>query len=206
MSFLALTGIRKDLRRPRGRQGLQSRRRARRVRHLPRTKRLRQDDDAAHDRRLRDADRGRNPHQRPGRHASAPQQARDRHGVPVLRAVPQHDGRRQHRLRPQGRAQACGRDQGAGRRDAGDDQAAAARRALSLSTVGRPAAARLARPRARAEPADSAARRAAVRPRRAHPRVAARGNPRAATQARASPRSSSPTTRRKRCRCPTASS
>ena len=34
------------------------------------------------------------PHRRPGRHASARQPARDRHGVPVLRAVPQHDGRR----------------------------------------------------------------------------------------------------------------
>ena len=37
------------------------------------------------------------------RHAAAAEPAQCRHGVPVLRAVPQHDGRAERRLRPQGR-------------------------------------------------------------------------------------------------------
>ena len=56
MAFLTLTGVQKASAPNRGRQEFRSRRRARRIRHLPRPERLRQDDDAAHDRRLRAAD------------------------------------------------------------------------------------------------------------------------------------------------------
>ena len=61
---------------------------------------LRQDDDAAADRRLRAADGGRDQARRRGRRARAALQAQRQHGVPVLRAVraPRHRGER--RLRP----------------------------------------------------------------------------------------------------------
>ena len=88
--------------------------------------------------------------------------------------------------------------------DARPDQAAGPRRPLSASAVRRPAAARVARPRARAEPADPAARRAALGARRAHPRRAYARRFARCSASSASPRSSSPTTRRKRCRSPTA--
>ena len=174
---------------------------------LPRPLRLRQDHDAAHDRRLRDADRrarsASTARTSPHLHAEP---AQDRHGVPGLCAVPQHDRRRQRRLRPQGRA-ACRRprSRAARRGDAEADRPAAARRALSLPALGRPAAARGAGPRARRQAAGAAARRAAVGARRQDPRLAARGDPRASSASSASPRSSSPTTRKRRCRSPTAS-
>ena len=43
-------------------------------------------------------------------HRPQSQPAQDRHGVPGLCAVPQHERRRQYRLRPQGRGQAARRD------------------------------------------------------------------------------------------------
>ena len=57
-----------------------------------------------------------------------------------------------------------------------------------------------------AEPADSAARRTAVRPRRPHPRVAYARKSVRFSAIWASPRFSSLTTRKKRCRCRIASS
>ena len=70
--------------------------------------------------------------------------------------------------------------------------------------VRRPAAAGGAGPRAGAEPRHPAARRAAVQPRREDPGAGARGDPQAAAGAAASRPSTSPTTRRRRCRSPTA--
>ena len=93
MSFLALSGVRKILRRRGCGPGLQPRGRARRARHLPRAQRLRQDDHFAHDRRLRDADRGDDPDRWPRRHPSQGQPPGDRHGVSGLRALSQYDGR-----------------------------------------------------------------------------------------------------------------
>ena len=45
---------------------------------------------------------GRDPDRRRGHHPAASQSAQRRDGVPVLRAVPEHDGRRQRGLRPEG--------------------------------------------------------------------------------------------------------
>ena len=78
---------------------------------------LRQDHDAADDRRLRDPDRGRDPARGRRRLARAAAQAQRQHGVPALRAVPAHDGGGQRRLRAaqqedgQGRGHASGVDE-----------------------------------------------------------------------------------------------
>ena len=105
--------------------GLQPRRRRRRVRLVPRAVGLRQDDGAAHGRRLRGADLRHDRHRRQGRHAAEAQPAQHRHGVPGLCAVPEPDRRAEHRLRPEGRRHAEGRDRQARRRDARAHQAAA---------------------------------------------------------------------------------
>ncbi len=62
--------------------------------------RLRQDHDPAHDRGPGDADRRPHPDRRQGRHPAAAERARRQHGVPVLRAVPAHDGAGERLLRP----------------------------------------------------------------------------------------------------------
>ena len=101
-------GVSRDRRRPQELQAagrgaeLRPGGRARRVRFVPRAVRLRQDHDPAHGRRLRDADLGRHPHRRPRRHRPAPEPAQCRHGLPVLRPVPEHDRGRERRLRPEG--------------------------------------------------------------------------------------------------------
>ena len=177
-SFLSIQRVKKVLRRLHRRAGLQPRRRHRRVRLLPRAFRLRQDHRAEHGRRLRGADRRLDRHRRQGRHAAEAQPAQHRHGVPGLCAVPQPDGRAEHRFRPQGRRHAEGRQRQARRRDARAHQAAAVRRPLSLSAFRRPAAARRARPRHRAEAEAAPARRTALRPRRQGARIAARRDPR----------------------------
>ena len=83
-------GRRRELQ-PRGREG--------RVRVVPRPVRLRQDDDPPDDRRLRAAD-GRHDHgRRDGHHLPPAEPAQRRDGVPVVRPVPEHDRRRQHRVR-----------------------------------------------------------------------------------------------------------
>ena len=89
--------------------------RARRVLLAPRAVGLRQDHDAADDRRLRAADRGRDPARRRAdrRRPAVPPQRQ--HGLPALRAVPAHERRPERRLRPapaegrQGRRGAPGR-------------------------------------------------------------------------------------------------
>ena len=60
---------------------------------------LRQDDDAADDRRLRAADRRPDPAARPRHDPRAARQAAGEHGLPALRAVPPPRRRRQHRVR-----------------------------------------------------------------------------------------------------------
>ena len=75
-------------------------RRAGRARHAARALGLRQDDDAAHGRRARAGDGGPRADRRHRRHAARRQRARRQHGVPVLRAVPAHDGARERLLRP----------------------------------------------------------------------------------------------------------
>ena len=61
---------------------------------------LRQDDDAAHGRRARAADRRRVSHRRPGRHRRQALPAAGQHGVPELRAVPAPGHLRERRVRP----------------------------------------------------------------------------------------------------------
>ena len=99
----------------RRRPGLQPRRRARRVRVVPRPVGLRQDHDPADDRGLRAADLGHDHGRRQGHHQQAAEPAQRRDGLPVVRAVPEHDRRRQHRLRAQGPQEAEGRHRQAGR-------------------------------------------------------------------------------------------
>ena len=76
----------------------QRRHRRRRVRRAGRPVGLRQVDPAAHDRGTGEHHRRRNPHRRPRRQQPAAERARHRDGVPELRALSAHDGRRQHGL------------------------------------------------------------------------------------------------------------
>ena len=134
---------------------------ARRVLRVRRPVRLREVDAAPADRRPGGRHLGNDPHRRPRRDAPAAGGARGRDGLPVLRALSAHEGRRQHHLRP---------EDGAGR-EGGDRQAAAARhedaaaRAAPRPQAGaafrRPAPARRHRPRHRARPAGLPVRRAA---------------------------------------------
>ena len=77
-----------------------------------------------------------------GRDRPAGDRARRRHGVPVLRAVPAHDGDRERRLRAQRVGRAQGRGARAGRAGAGAGRAGRLRRAAAERAVRRPAAAR----------------------------------------------------------------
>ena len=87
---------------PRGRQA-QHRHRRRRVPRPRRSLRVRQVHLAAHARRPRGGQRRPHPDRRPRRHRPVAQGPRHRDGVPELRALPAHDGRRQHGLRAQDR-------------------------------------------------------------------------------------------------------
>ncbi len=126
--------------------------------------RLRQDDDAAHDRRLRGGHLRLDLPRRPGRHGPAAVQARDEHRLPELRALPAPQRLREHRLRPAPPQDAGQRDQAPGRVHARPRRAARLRAAQAEPAVGRPAAARRAGARARQQPAGAPARRAARRP------------------------------------------
>ena len=64
----------------------------------PRPVRVRQVDGAAHHRRSRGAHRGHDPHRRPRRHRHRSQGPRPRDGLPVLRPVPAHERRTEHRV------------------------------------------------------------------------------------------------------------
>ena len=89
--------------------------------------------------------------------------SRHRHGVPVLRALSAHDGRREHGLCAQDDGHGQGRDRRARSREAAGD--AAARRAArpqAAAAFGRPAPARRHRPRHRAPARRLPVRRAAL--------------------------------------------
>ena len=134
---------------------------------------LRQDDDAADDRRLRAADRGRDPARRRRRRPGAPAPPQRPHGVPELRAVPAPERVRQRRLRAAPPKVAKG------------EVRRRVQEALELVELGglgqpppaaalrRPAAARRAGAGARPAPGGAAARRAARRAGRQDPQAAA---------------------------------
>ena len=77
------------------------RHRRRRVLRAGRPVRLRQVHAAAHGRGARDGHRGRDPHRRAAGQRPGAGRARHRDGVPELRALPAHDGLREHGLRPE---------------------------------------------------------------------------------------------------------
>ena len=128
--------------------------------------------------------------QRRGHHLPAAQPAQRRHGVPVLCAVPQHDGGGEHRLRPEG-------GQATGRRDPAD----AWQEMLELIhlpelgdrypyQLSGGQQQRVALARALAHPAPgAAARRAALGAGRQDPGAAAHRDPRASSRSWGSPRS-----------------
>ena len=151
-------GPRHQGRRPRDRDG--------RVHGLRRPLGLRQVHAAPADRRARGHHLGRHALRRPAGQRPGAVEARHRHGVPVLRALPAHERLRQHGLRHEAAEGRRRRHQGAG--DEGG-QAAADRppaRPPAEAALRRPAPARGDRPRHRARPAGLPVRRAALQPRR----------------------------------------
>ena len=193
------------LQRLRRRARHQSRRRRRRTGGAARPVRLRKVDPAADHVRLHSADRRPRAVRRPAGRSSVAEPARRRHRVPELRAVSAHDGCGKRRLRPAGAQMAAREDRAARRRDARARPHERIRAAQAAAIVRRPAAAHRAGalPRDRSEGA--AARRAVRRARQeSAARHADRGQ--AAVSANpASPPSWSRTTRKRRCRWPTAS-
>ena len=173
------------LRRLHRRRRRQLHRRIRGVLHAARPLRLRQDDVAADDRRLRPArQRGDRPRRgRPQGHAGGA--AADPHGVPELRAVSAHDGGAEHRLPAAHGRQGRRRGPHPGPRGGRPGQARQAGAALPARAVRRAEAAGRARPRAGQPAAPAAARRAAGRARRQAPRADAdRADPAAAGRRR----------------------
>ena len=156
-------------RRHRGRRR-RSRGPRRRVLLAARAVRFGQDHVPPADRGLRDADRGPCAAARRGRQPEGTVPARREHGVPGLRAVPAHVGRRQRRVRDDGEARAEVRTTRARRRSVGSRPARRDGEASSVGALRRPAPARRPRARAREPAARAAARRAA---RRARPEAAA---------------------------------
>ena len=121
-------------------------------------------------------DEGRVLPRRRRRDSALPQAAQREHGLPGLRAVPAHDGRRQRRLRPPAQARRARGDRAEDRRDALDREARRARGPQARGALGRPAPA--GRPGARPgqPPRRPPSRRAA---RRARPEAQARDAARA---------------------------
>ena len=120
----ARRSLRQDLcrRHARARAG-DARRRARRNVGVARSLGLRQDHHAADHCRARTAGRRRpGAVQRRGRDRHADRAAQCRHGVSVLRAVSQHERRRQYRLQPENPRRRRRRTQGARRRAGGADR------------------------------------------------------------------------------------
>ena len=139
------------------------------------------------------------------RHAAA-RAARLRHGVPELRAVSAHDGREERRLRPADARRAGGRDRAARREGAEDGAAHRPGAQAARPAFRRPAAARRDRARDRHRAAADPDGRAAVEPRRQAAHRDARRDPAHPHASSAARRSTSRTTRTRRCRSPTASS
>ena len=177
--------------RPRGPRG--------RLRHAARPVGLRQEHDAQHHRRASTAGRRHDHARRPRHHAGAAERAADGDGVPELRALPEHDRVRQHRVLAQ-----------AARRPADEiteRASTAVGEMLDIGApagtqagpaVGRPAAARRARPGARQAAARLPARRAVQQPRRVAARPHAHGGQAPPPRASAPRSCSSPTTRKRR--------
>ena len=159
--------------------------RPRRVRRAARAVRLREDDDAAHDRRARAPDAGRDPARRRVADRPAAAQAAHHDRLPALRALPAPDDAPERRVRPQDARGRQGGAAGDGDEGARDGRARAARRPQAERPLGRAAAARRPRPRPRDEAEGAAARRAARRPRPAAAAAHARGAPEPAAPARA---------------------
>ncbi len=187
-----------ELRRNRGAARGEHRHRRRLVHRAGRSIGLRQVDVVAHDRRARADQRRRDPHRRQARQRRAAEAARHRDGVPELRAVPAHDGAREHGLLAEaGQTKRVGhREQGrTRRRDPGAEPAA---RALPAPALRRPAPACGDGPRDRARPAGVPVRRAAVQPRRQAARGDAQRDQGTAPCGCRPPRSMSRTTRSRR--------
>ncbi|CAA9384488.1 MAG: Glycerol-3-phosphate ABC transporter, ATP-binding protein UgpC, partial [uncultured Pseudonocardia sp.] len=128
--------------------------------------RLRQVDLAAHAGRPGGGHLRVHPHRRPRRHAHAPEGPGHRDGVPELRALPPHDGGREHGLRAQDRRGAEAADRRAGQRGGEDPRPRAVPRAPPEGPVRRPAPARRDGARDRPPAAGVLHGRAAVQPRR----------------------------------------
>ena len=123
---------------------------------------------------LEDISTGVHEDRRPGGEHPVAEGPRHRHGVPVVRAVPAHDGRRQHRLRPEDPEDGQGRDRAPGqegRRHAGTRPDA---RPQAEAAVRWPAAAGGDGPGHRPRAAGLPDGRAAVEPGRQAPRADAR--------------------------------
>ena len=150
--------------------------------------RLRQDDDAPDDRRLRGADGRRDPARRTPRDGPAAVQARRQHRLPELRALPAPVDLRERRLRPAAARKSSGRSQGRVHemlRLVGSEvrgrkprpalrRPAAARRARARSSMPAAPASRRAARRARPQAPEADAARAEAHPARARPHLRAR--------------------------------
>ena len=157
-------------RRPRRRPRRHARRPRRRVPRPRRPLRLRQEHDAAHDRRTGGHHRRPALHRRPARQRRGAKGPRHRDGLPELRPLPPHERLRQHRLRAQAEAVRQGRDpppRGGGRRPARHRRRPGAEAEAAL---GGAAAARGRRAGHRAEAGGVPLRRAPLQPRRQAPR------------------------------------
>ena len=152
--------------RDRGDPRRRHRHRRRRVRRPGRAVGLRKVDAAAHGRGAGEHHLRRNPHRRAGGEQPAAEGARHRHGVPELRALSAHDGRRQHELLDAAARRAEGGDRGAGQARRRNPRARPLSRPVSAATLRRPAPARRHGPRHRPRSAGVFVRRAAVEPRR----------------------------------------
>ena len=137
----------------------------RRVLHDARPVRLREDNDASPDRRLRATRRGLGAARRPRRDRRPAVRAEREHRLPGLRALPAHDGRGERRVRPEDPPRAESRAAGARRGGAAHRPADRLRRAQARTALGRTAPASRARACARQPSAGAAARRAARRAR-----------------------------------------
>ncbi len=144
---------------------------------------LRQVDAAADDRRTGGDLRGRDRDRRHRRQPRAAEGARHRDGVPELRALPAHDGARQHVVRADAREAAEDRDRGARQESRRHPGPRALSRPLSAPALRRPAAARGDGARHRPRSAGLPVRRAAVEPRRQAPCADAHGDQGAAPAA-----------------------
>ncbi len=145
-----------------------------RVRRAGRAVGQREEHGVAHARGPRAHRRGPDPHRRPGREQHRPGGTRRRDGLPVVRALPAHDGVRQPRVQPAEPASPKAGDRRARPAGGRDPPALGAAEAQAEAALGRPAAACRARPRDRPRAGRVSDGRAALEPRREAPRRDAR--------------------------------